>query len=463
MKNRFRSGTVLLSALCAAFVLTACGGSREGVTIVQSGSKTTIYTDSADVAKVGKDGVLLTDGTWVSNVSDGKAGVVEIVHGAREVGEEEALSDVSEAAGASEDMIAAREAGAAAVSMAAGSDAEVEKMIAAVSAAGKKKGQASGTDAQITVAPAEAASVTYVKYADPSGYFSMDIPRGWAVETGLKPSGAVDLISYAITVYDPKSPDRMLYFNLNCSGFLKSEEARSWHRKNYGRDSYFASAPVVSDISTKGFFRGMNESYGYRGFTVLEDLGQSVLGGDILEAECTSRATGNKMKGLFTATVTSYEYPVQKNPFNYAEGMVDLGVVTAYDIIMETAPSEEFIDWQPVLDHCLGTISFTSAFNNRRNEAWRQVIGTSTYLMSNADAISGMIMDTWENSSRSSDILSQKRSDATLGYERVYDTETGEYLKAENGFTDWYDGRRYVAADSDTAYLSPVSGTIYWK
>ena len=74
-----------------------------------------------------------------------------------------------------------------------------------------------------------------------------------------------------------------------------------------------------------------------------------------------------------------------------------------------------------------------------------------------------MIMDTWEKSSRSSDILSQKRSDATLGYERVYDTETGEYLKAENGFTDWYDGRRYVAADSDAAYLSPISGTIYWK
>ncbi len=461
MKNRFRRGTALFSALCAALVLTACGGSKEGVTIVQSGSKTTIYTDSADVAKAGKDGVLLTDGTWVSSSTNGKNGIVEIVHGAGDVGEDEALPDVGEAAGASEDMIAEGEA--TAVSKAAGSDAEVEKMIAAMSAAGKKQRQATGTDAQITVAPAEAASVTYVKYADPSGYFSMDVPKGWAVQTGLRPSGAIDLISYAITVYDPKSPDRMLYFNLNCSGILKSEEARSWYRKNYGSGSFFASAPVVSDISTKGFFRGMNELYGYRGFTVLEDLGQSVLGGDILEAECTSRATGNKMKGLFTATVTSYEYPVQKNPFNYAEGMVDAGVITAYDIIMETAPSEEFIDWQPVLDHCLGSVSFTRAFNNQRNEAWRQIIGTSTYIMSNAEAISGMIMDTWEKSSRSSDILSQKRSDATLGYERVYDTETGEYLKAENGFTDWYDGRRYVAADSDAAYLSPISGTIYWK
>ena len=74
-----------------------------------------------------------------------------------------------------------------------------------------------------------------------------------------------------------------------------------------------------------------------------------------------------------------------------------------------------------------------------------------------------MIMDTWENAGRSSDILSQKQSDATLGYERVYDTESGDYLKAENGFTDWYDGSRYLPADQDDAYLSPVSGTIIWK
>ena len=60
-------------------------------------------------------------------------------------------------------------------------------------------------------------------------------------------------------------------------------------------------------------------------------------------------------------------------------------------------------------------------------------------------------------------LLVDNESDATLGYERVQDTETGEYYRAENGFTDWYDGTRYRPATDNAAYLTPVSGYINWK
>ena len=56
--------------------------------------------------------------------------------------------------------------------------------------------------------------------------------------------------------------------------------------------------------------------------------------------------------------------------------------------------------------------------------------------------------------------MSQKQSDATLGYERVYDTETGEIYKATNGFTDVYDGKRYKAVTDDNMYAKPISGYI---
>ena len=90
-------------------------------------------------------------------------------------------------------------------------------------------------------------------------------------------------------------------------------------------------------------------------------------------------------------------------------------------------------------------------------------MGTSKYIMQNADAVRGMIMDSYRRRNATYDVLSQKRSDATLGYERVQDTETGEYYRAENGFTDWYDGTRYRPATDNAAYLSPVSGYINWK
>lgn len=51
------------------------------------------------------------------------------------------------------------------------------------------------------------------------------------------------------------------------------------------------------------------------------------------------------------------------------------------------------------------------------------------------------------------------KSDATLGYERVYDTDTGEIYKAYNGFTDDYDGQKYKSI-SEEMYTEKTSGYI---
>ena len=56
-------------------------------------------------------------------------------------------------------------------------------------------------------------------------------------------------------------------------------------------------------------------------------------------------------------------------------------------------------------------------------------------------------------------IISQKQSDATLGYERVYNTETGEVYKAYNGFTDYYHGSKYQPI-TDDMYGTKISGYI---
>ena len=68
-------------------------------------------------------------------------------------------------------------------------------------------------------------------------------------------------------------------------------------------------------------------------------------------------------------------------------------------------------------------------------------------------------MSAWENRSKTYDIMSQKQSDATLGYKRVYDTKTNEIYKAYNGFTDDYDGKRYQSI-TDDMYALKTSGYI---
>jgi hypothetical protein len=240
-------------------------------------------------------------------------------------------------------------------------------------------------------------------------------------------------------------------------------EARNWYIRSYGPKSYFAQMPVLPKLSTAGFFAAMGPSFGFGRFTVLESLGKSALGGDVVVAECTT-ASGRRVQGLYHAVVSGMmKQPVQVNPFKPAAGMVDVGPVTEFSILSETAPKEEFVDWQPVLDRCFASIVFTPAFHQQRRDAWARVMGTSKYIMQTADSIRGMIMDSYRRRNATYDVLSQKRSDATLGYERVQDTETGEYYRAENGFTDWYDGTRYRPATDNAAYLSPVSGYINWK
>ena len=86
-------------------------------------------------------------------------------------------------------------------------------------------------------------------------------------------------------------------------------------------------------------------------------------------------------------------------------------------------------------------------------------MAASSYFMQTASEISDMAMSSWENRNTTCDILSQKQSDATLGFERVYDTETGDVYKAYNGFTDDYSGTRFAPV-ADDMYLKATSGEI---
>ena len=65
----------------------------------------------------------------------------------------------------------------------------------------------------------------------------------------------------------------------------------------------------------------------------------------------------------------------------------------------------------------------------------------------------------WENRQTSYDISSQKYSDATLGYERVYNPETGDIYKAYNGFTDDFPDSNFEPI-TDDMYTSPITGYI---
>ena len=138
----------------------------------------------------------------------------------------------------------------------------------------------------------------------------------------------------------------------------------------------------------------------------------------------------------------------------------DGGYYMAYNVMAVTAAKDTFIEWESVLTDCMKTLQYSDSFVSSTNQASNEKVALSQQISRNFNQTMDGFMSSWENRNKSQDIISQKQSDATLGYERVYDTETNEIYRATNGFTDVYDGSRYKSVTDDSMYSEPISGYI---
>ena len=309
----------------------------------------------------------------------------------------------------------------------------------------------------VKITKAQSSSVEYETFDN--GKVRLQIPKGWKVFVPR----IVTYSGYSFRVYNPDRPEIGYMFSLAVSGFLKSEEARAKYYSLYP-SAVFGQLAAVDPQTTEGFYNAWAHNAKFANetqlredfyivttdFTVIENLGKNALGGDILRGTYTSSG-GEKLQGLFTATVV--------DTGSYMMYGLDLAPLKSYHNIIMHAPDAEFNNWVSVLDYSLGTIEFTEQFMkgfNKEQSAQIEAVKANARIY---DEISDMIIDSWESRNNSYDIISQKQSDATLGYERVYDTQTGEVYRAYNGFTNDYQGERYKPV-TDEMYAYTISGTI---
>ena len=301
-----------------------------------------------------------------------------------------------------------------------------------------------------------------IKYTDfDNGLIKMKIPEGWKVDV------LGDYIHYTIKAYNPQRPTYQFFFNLKTEGYNKSEEAKAF-QKRYYPNSIFAKTSVIADKNTEGFYKIFNDLGTLNNnatftfptltdFTVIEKLGTGVVGGDILRASFKD-AEGKDAEGIFTAYV--YDPGPYYVPENVISGkQIDIYYLNVYDAIFVTAPKDELINWQETLTTISSSLEFTDTFINSFNNQQDAEMKNFQNVRNICNQITDGIMDSWEKRNTSFDIMSQKQSDATLGYERVYDTDTGEIYKAYNGFTDDYKGEKYQAI-TDDMYTKKTSGYI---
>ena len=231
---------------------------------------------------------------------------------------------------------------------------------------------------QVATALMESASEStstaeYDTYEQPDGYFTMQIPKGWAVQTGG------DFISYIIDVYDPAQPQREIYIQLCGTGFQSAEGAALAQNYNASGETLF----VMPEATTLSYFEGWYQGLG-GSFHLLQTLG-----GEADNALLYGKATlpnGTQTEGVYSAVVSSLEY-------NYG---INLSMTMGQNVRVLTAAPGELDAWLPTLSACADSIQFSEMFQNKRAENWSQVLGTSASLSASWNAMTDQMMALWE-------------------------------------------------------------------
>lgn len=329
---------------------------------------------------------------------------------------------------------------------------------------------------KITQAAAKSVQTEQYESAD----FSMAIPKGWVVTTGGTN------IYHSIRITDPDEPLNQMFILLKADILLHSQAGKNAWQQNYQNGNtqaaIFAQAPVLNDPSTEGFFKifpqyasfvtAVEPAYSgytfpqFADFTVTDrfastsSLASAAMGDELLRATFTDN--GREGEGMFSASVVDFgSYMISDGSVvNYQLQTADGGYYMAYNIVAITAAKDTFIEWESVLTDCMKTLKYSDSFISATNQASNETVALAMQISQNFNETMDAMMSSWESRNKSLDILSQKQSDAILGYERVYDTETGEIYKATNGFSDVYDGERYRSVTEDDMYVQPISGYI---
>lgn len=332
-------------------------------------------------------------------------------------------------------------------------------------------------DAGKTEAPAEAdvkvvpTAASGLKLVDKdTEAFTMQIPEGWEIRYGW--DGEKMLL---IRVYDPETPVNQIFYATEMVPFMKSAAGAAEYAVNGA--IAFSEAPVLDPHTNETLFKLIPKLRTYYletiqiknaaemipeiyNFQLLETLpANTAFGEDSLDNSIvygTFRTADGSADGEAIGFASIVDlHGVQRSPLSG----VDLAYYTVYHFTAVTAVKDELVNYEDILFQSLASLQLKQEFiamslsNNENAFNRMQEINASiraSYYSYN---------DAWLARSQSADISRQKYSDATLGYERVYDTETGDIYKAYNGFTDDYTGSRYQPV-SDDMYTQGWSGYI---
>lgn len=288
------------------------------------------------------------------------------------------------------------------------------------------------------------------------GFFSLQLPTGWVIET------TGEYMYFGFHAYDPNNPERQIFFYGKHHPLLKSMDAQRVFQRNadmvgsYDPYQYHQSAdtPVLLEPTTDYFFYIYNDynnflnKYGLNhqlpvmnDISILEKYPNNTptafntLDNSIVRASFYSQK-GVECEGLMAGQLVNYGTDTLSVPG------VDMGTYAVYNCNGVIAPAGEFNELREQLMACLASFNFTEEYVRQAQQNAAEETSAILAMSRQMQAVYDSYNAAWSVRQTSYDIISQKNSDATLGYDRLYDPDTGETYRAELGFYDSYDINR---------------------
>jgi len=273
------------------------------------------------------------------------------------------------------------------------------------------------------------------------GFFSINIPRGWEVITAGQCS------SFSFVVRDPKSPLRQIFFFGEVGPVYLSEQQRQIDLNYMRMGGYpvsWVDMPSVTPLSPANFLASfskiaksktaqqfMPQCPRLENFQTISVLPQpsAMQGGQTALVRGLFTKNGGVGQGLFVATVAPL------SPMNGGPGS---GIGYGFLIAGITAPKREFANLEPILSASLRSYNIASSYVAKCLQMQARTYAGIMKAGQTLRETSDMIVNGWQKRQKVDDIIAEKRSDAMLGKERLYDPETGEVYEFDNGFYDTY-------------------------
>lgn len=305
----------------------------------------------------------------------------------------------------------------------------------------------SATDApgspETTGAPQSATKLELEPYD--GGFFTLQKPVGWEIIT------AGEYSTFAFLLRDPENPARQVFYLGQISPLYISQRQKDIDRdymSSGGNKVPWYDMPVISPLVPSQLFinfGGIADSELGQAFMPefprLDDF--EVLNEEPADSPFNTGKTtltrgffvqdGTPCEGQFFATVAPF-IPEANGPGG--------GTAIAVLVVGIAAPVSEFNSLEGQLAACVNSFKLSDSYVRegiaKSQEDFEGVLEAGKTMSETSD----IITDGWESRNKTDDILSQKRSDATLGRERVYDPSTGEVYDVPNGFYEQYDPNR---------------------